>query len=288
MTDTPHTPDGEDDPLPEVLVADEHAEHARLSRMRGQILSLTDRVHTLEQDMGGLQDTLQVVEGAGRRLLEHATDPAAGDTDGAGRADGDAGPVGPAAGADTGGGGDQAAAPPELGLRELVAWAAENVLAVVDRPNPMGKAPYWCPLWWRHPEAVSRLVAAHSSWAEAAASPVGNARVVYWEHLDHQLGVLMSEHGPFRRCGEDHDPAADHRGLAHLDPDEATYRDFENSQPTPSPGTPATSPAPGPAAGEPAGAAGGGPAVERSARKAPSETPAAGQNHHRPEHRRGR
>ena len=64
----------------------------------------------------------------------------------------------------------------------------------------------WCPQWWEHAEAVSRLDALHRAWeAMHDDGPTGMGDW-YRNHLDHQLPILMGPDGPFRGCGDQHWP----------------------------------------------------------------------------------
>jgi len=60
---------------------------------------------------------------------------------------------------------------------------------------------YWCPRWWDHVEAVSRLTALWHAWEAMHHTTGGGAGLAHWYHeLDHQLPILMGPHGPFRLC----------------------------------------------------------------------------------------
>ncbi|WP_245714997.1 DUF4913 domain-containing protein [Micromonospora inyonensis] len=62
---------------------------------------------------------------------------------------------------------------------------------------------YWCPRWWAHPEAVSRLHAGWQAWdALRASDPTGMS--VWWvHHVDPHLDRLAAEYGPLNRCRPD-------------------------------------------------------------------------------------
>jgi hypothetical protein len=115
-----------------------------------------------------------------------------------------------------------------LDMRRLVGWVRDNVALLLERKIPQtGGYPYWCRKWWLHPEAIARFEAARRSWVEAVSEPAGNALVVYYEHLDHQLNVLCGEYGPFCGClGGEHRTTV--RPLGQDDPDEDYFLDFED------------------------------------------------------------
>jgi len=65
----------------------------------------------------------------------------------------------------------------------------------------------WCPQWWEHSEAVSRLGALHLAWEAMHDDGPNGMGDWYRDHLDHQLPILMGADGPFRGCAEQHWPA---------------------------------------------------------------------------------
>jgi uncharacterized coiled-coil protein SlyX len=119
---------------------------------------------------------------------------------------------------------------PRLDLPGLVAWVRENVTLMLERKIPQGNASNWCRSWWLHPEAIARFDAAHRSWLEACVSP-GNAMVVYFEHLDHQLGVLMGPDGTFSYCSIDRhrEGPIETRLLGQEEPGEDYYLTFKQA-----------------------------------------------------------
>jgi len=64
----------------------------------------------------------------------------------------------------------------------------------------------WCPQWWEHSEAVSRLDALHKAWEAMHDDGPNGMGDWYRNHLDHQLPILLGADGPFRRCGNQHYP----------------------------------------------------------------------------------
>jgi len=76
----------------------------------------------------------------------------------------------------------------------------------------------WCPFWWEHTEAVSRLQALWKAWEALHADPAGGFGDWYRDHLDHQLPILMGPDGPFRDCVDRHWPTEDGDLLRCADP----------------------------------------------------------------------
>ncbi|MGH3921236.1 MAG: DUF4913 domain-containing protein [Pseudonocardiaceae bacterium] len=119
--------------------------------------------------------------------------------------------------------------PERFDLRRLVDWVRENVALLIQRQIPQtGGMPHWCRSWWLHPEAIARFQAAYLSWKEASRSGEGNAMVVYFEHLDHQLNVLCGQNGPFQGCTNGrHQAGSRAAALGQVEPGEDYFLQFE-------------------------------------------------------------
>jgi hypothetical protein len=105
----------------------------------------------------------------------------------------------------TAGGGQQAPAPV---FETVEDWMDGYFLPMYRRP--LGGEFRWCPRWWAHPEAVSRLTALWRSWEACRLEPATGISDWYRDHLDHHLPILLGARGPFYQC----DP-----GTGHLDSD---------------------------------------------------------------------
>jgi len=65
----------------------------------------------------------------------------------------------------------------------------------------------WCPQWWAHAEALSRLEALWRTWEAARLDPLQGIAVWYRDFCDPRLLVLFSPAGPFAQCtAERHSP----------------------------------------------------------------------------------
>jgi hypothetical protein len=80
-------------------------------------------------------------------------------------------------------------------------WVAEYFLLMFRRP--LGGMYRWCPQWWAHPEAVSRLTALWRSWEAMRLEPATGISDWYGSHLDHHLPILLGPDGPFCQCSKD-------------------------------------------------------------------------------------
>ena len=89
-------------------------------------------------------------------------------------------------------------------VRELLAPMYRRTLDGTDRS--------WCPEWWRHAEAISRLDALWRAWEHLRLDPYTGMSVWFRDHADHHMAVLLDSEGPFKRCS----PLKGHRALDEL------------------------------------------------------------------------
>jgi hypothetical protein len=91
-------------------------------------------------------------------------------------------------------------------FRDLNAFMTGYLAPVVERRIAVGAGAGlpWCPQWWRHPEAITRLYALWRSWETLRVSDPDTGMSIWWrDHFDHHFGVLVSEYGPLGRCSPD-------------------------------------------------------------------------------------
>ena len=95
-------------------------------------------------------------------------------------------------------------AAPEPVYRNVEAFVREYLTHVVERRIASGpdSGLNWCPRWWAHPEAISRLYALWRAWETLRVSDPQTGMSIWWrDHLDPHLAALTAEYGPFNRCG---------------------------------------------------------------------------------------
>jgi len=63
---------------------------------------------------------------------------------------------------------------------------------------------HWCPEWWRHREAVSRLTALWQSWEAAQKNTATGMAHWYVMYADPIFGHLTASHGVFASCKDEH------------------------------------------------------------------------------------
>lgn len=76
----------------------------------------------------------------------------------------------------------------------MVGWLAPTI-----RRQHNENAFRWCPQWWAHAEAISRLNGLWEAW-ENARTEGAVALLGWWQVLDHHLTILTSTGGPFAQC----------------------------------------------------------------------------------------
>ncbi len=84
---------------------------------------------------------------------------------------------------------------------DVEAWVNEHFAPMYVRP--LGGEFRWCPRWWEHAEAISRLEALWRSWETLRLDPGLGMATWYRDHLDSQLGILLGNRGPFALCSLD-------------------------------------------------------------------------------------
>ncbi|MGX1976869.1 DUF4913 domain-containing protein [Streptomyces kronopolitis] len=90
--------------------------------------------------------------------------------------------------------------PPELVFSTVTAFV-HDYLSPMIRRNLAGGQLTWCPAWWRHPEAVTRLTALWRSWENLRLDPAVGISMWFLHHCDPHLRVLMDpDTGPLTAC----------------------------------------------------------------------------------------
>ncbi|SEF16356.1 protein of unknown function [Streptomyces sp. 2112.2] len=96
--------------------------------------------------------------------------------------------------------GQGGAASPQL-VFSTVTDFVHDYLAPMIRRNLAGGQLTWCPAWWRHPEAVTRLTALWRSWENLRLDPAVGISMWFLHHCDPHLRVLMDpDIGPLAAC----------------------------------------------------------------------------------------
>jgi hypothetical protein len=95
-------------------------------------------------------------------------------------------------------------AEPQPVFANVDAFMSGYLRHVVERGSTGGGSPFhWCPRWWSHPEAVSRIYVLWRTW-ECLRLDAQVGMSLWWrDHLGPHLDALTSPGGPFARCRPD-------------------------------------------------------------------------------------
>lgn len=95
---------------------------------------------------------------------------------------------------------EDAARPAELFYPHVAAFVSERLVHLVSS-TALGSGRVWCPEWYRHAEALSRLDSVWRAW-EALRHDGGLGMSNWWtHHLDPNMRALLDpDTGPFARC----------------------------------------------------------------------------------------
>lgn len=84
----------------------------------------------------------------------------------------------------------------DLAYPNADAWLRSWLLPNWRRPVHQ----HWCPKWWLHAEAVSRVEAMWRAWEHLRTDGALGPSAWWRDHGDYHLAVLTSSTGPFARC----------------------------------------------------------------------------------------
>ena len=91
---------------------------------------------------------------------------------------------------------------PQLEYPSVYDYVEEHLIFVYQRKIGRNSSFGWCPQWWLHTEAVSRLEALWRAWESLRLDPTTGMSVWWRDHADHHMAVLMDPDGPFATATE--------------------------------------------------------------------------------------
>lgn len=98
---------------------------------------------------------------------------------------------------------DETAQTPEPFYPSVYAFVSDFLVHVYARRTGLQAAMRWCPRWWAHPEAMSRLEALWMAF-EVQRQDAGLGAAIWWrDYADPTMTTLLDSDGPFRECGGD-------------------------------------------------------------------------------------
>lgn len=107
--------------------------------------------------------------------------------------------------------------PPEPEFSSVYEFVEDHLVVLYARKMQMKQDRVWCPRWFEHAEAVSRLEALWRAYEQLRLEP-GTGMSVWWrDHADHHMRTLFDTAGPFEGCSVD---------LGHAAPIEPLRTDY--------------------------------------------------------------
>lgn len=95
---------------------------------------------------------------------------------------------------------DDVGAEHQLYYPTVEAFVRELLAPTYRRHLDGGRTRTWCPQWWNHAEAITRLEALWRAWEFLRLDPATGVSVWLRDHADHHMAVLMDADGPFKGC----------------------------------------------------------------------------------------
>lgn len=92
--------------------------------------------------------------------------------------------------------------PPTLYFPNVEVFVRE-LLAPTYRRSLDGRHRTWCPQWWRHAEAITRLEALWRAWEHLRLDPALGISLWLRDHADPHMATLLNPDGPFKGCNPD-------------------------------------------------------------------------------------
>ena len=92
--------------------------------------------------------------------------------------------------------------PPALYFPNVEVFVRE-LLAPTYRRSLDGRHRTWCPQWWRHAEAITRLEALWRAWEHLRLNPALGISTWLRDHADPHMATLLDPDGPFKGCSPD-------------------------------------------------------------------------------------
>ncbi|UOD83454.1 DUF4913 domain-containing protein [Paenarthrobacter ureafaciens] len=91
----------------------------------------------------------------------------------------------------------------ELFYPNVVAFVSEKLATTYRRQINVQGGTTWCPQWWKHAEAISRLESLWRAWEYLRLDGTTGMSVWWRDHADHHMSMLLSADGPFKGCTPD-------------------------------------------------------------------------------------
>lgn len=101
------------------------------------------------------------------------------------------------------GSGEAGAPAPDPEFSSVYEFVEDHLVVLYARKMAFKQDRLWCPRWFEHAEAVSRLEALWRAYEQLRLEP-GTGMSVWWrDHADHHMRALFDTAGPFEGCSVD-------------------------------------------------------------------------------------
>lgn len=90
--------------------------------------------------------------------------------------------------------------PPALKYKRLDDFVAGVIARRYRREVTESRQRHWCPQWWRHAEAISRLEALWRAWEHLRLDAATGSSSWWLEHADPHMDRLFDPEGTFKWC----------------------------------------------------------------------------------------
>lgn len=159
---------------------------AELELLRQQVRALQEQIGRHGDALAALEDGLADAAVLAENSLPTSSAELAAEADEAEDAEGD----------------EAESSVPDLAV--LVPWVQENISSWCERDMAKSKSAArglcWCPQWFKHPEAVTRLWVMRAAQLAAAAQGPVEVSAYLRDHFDPHMAVLTGDCGPFHAC----------------------------------------------------------------------------------------
>ena len=118
---------------------------------------------------------------------------------------------------------------PELFYPNVAEFVSNKLAVSYRRQLNVQGGVTWCPQWWKHAEAISRLEALWRAWEFLRLDGTTGMSVWWRDHADHHMAVLLDpQNGPFGPVDGEHDRNRHGEPLPYTAPPEGMFSDVRS------------------------------------------------------------
>ena len=116
--------------------------------------------------------------------------------------------------------------PPETFYSNPIDFFAELLGPSYVREVNGGSEFVWCPQWYKHVEALTRVEALWRAWEHLRLEGALGISTWWINHADPHMSILMAPNGPFKKCiydGHKERNTPELLSLPHIEPEPRVY-----------------------------------------------------------------